>query len=370
MIRKDPPETSGAVIKRARTASPTNEQQIIISAGNNEKEQGLIRTVTRTSGLDAPIVSLAGAHGGEILACRFDPSGQNIAAVSADRTVSLWRTYPPNTNYGQITGLHKSAITDVQWSLLSTSLYTVAADGNLCISDVTTGQRVKRIKAHRGVINGLDRIATGGTELLVTGGDDGHVRIWDVGSDGQGEDAKEPIKEWNIGFPITAVAWSADGSQVYAGGLDNCIHVYDLRTKEKLHTLKGHVDTPTSISLSPGQGNYILTPSFSSVTLIHDVRPFSPHPHRVYRQLHGAPAGFESALSRGAWSKYDGGKKVAVGGADRAVTVWDVESGRILYKLPGHKGTVTCVEFHPKEPIVLTGSKDGTMLLGEIDPNL
>lgn len=82
MIRKDPPETSGAVIKRARTASPTNEQQIIISAGNNEKEQGLIRTVTRTSGLDvcerfsigrvswwlivdlqAPIVSLAGAHG-------------------------------------------------------------------------------------------------------------------------------------------------------------------------------------------------------------------------------------------------------------------------------------------------------------------
>lgn len=60
-----------------------------------------------------------------------------------------------------------------------------------------------------------------------------------------------------------------------------------------------------------------------------------------------------------------------MGGADRSVTVWDVESGRILYKvrgaalcppqivrsdecriqLPGHKGTVTCVEFHPKEPI-------------------
>lgn len=54
---------------------------------------------------------------------------------------------------------------------------------------------------------------------------------------------------------------------------------------------------------------------------------------RIYRQLHGAPAGFENALSRGAWSKYDGGKKVAVGGADRAVTVWDVESGRILYKV-------------------------------------
>lgn len=144
---------------------------------------------------------------------------------SNNRVKALWRTYPPNTNYGQLTGLHKTAITDVQWSLLSTSLYTIGADGNLCISDVTTGERVKRIKAHRGVINGLDRIATGGTELLVTGGDDGHVRVWDVGSDGQGDDAKEPIKEWNIGFPVTAVAWSADGSQVYLGGLDNCIHV-------------------------------------------------------------------------------------------------------------------------------------------------
>lgn len=54
---------------------------------------------------------------------------------------------------------------------------------------------------------------------------------------------------------------------------------------------------------------------------------------RIYRQLQGAPSGFENVLARVAWSKYDGGKKVAVGGADRAVTVWDVETGRILYKV-------------------------------------
>jgi Prp8 binding protein len=98
---------------------------------------------------------------------------------------------------------------------------------------------------------------------------------------------------------------------------------------------------------------------------------------------------------------------VGVGGADRTVTIWEVESGRVLYKvngsrfrcplrvlapydklqLPGHKGTVTAVDFHPKEPVgklilsfvphgyalircpfvVLTASTDATMLLGEID---
>lgn len=67
--------------------------------------------------------------------------------------------------------------------------------------------------------------------------------------------------------------------------------------------------------------------------------------------LLGAPAGFENALLKGTWSRSDGGGRVAVGGADRTVTVWNVESGQIQYKLPGHRGTVTCVDFHPKEPI-------------------
>lgn len=28
---------------------------------------------------------------------------------------------------------------------------------------------------------------------------------------------------------------------------------------------------------------------------------------------------------------------MAVGGGDRTVTIWDVEKGNVLYKLPGHR---------------------------------
>lgn len=31
--------------------------------------------------------------------------------------------------------------------------------------------------------------------------------------------------------------------------------------------------------------------------------------------------------------------------------IWDFSSRKILYKLPGHKGCVNEVDFHPKEPI-------------------
>ncbi|KZV79829.1 hypothetical protein EXIGLDRAFT_781796 [Exidia glandulosa HHB12029] len=51
---------SGAVIKRARGPSPPRNQIAISSAGEDSK--GLVRTIQRTSGLEAPIVSLAGAH--------------------------------------------------------------------------------------------------------------------------------------------------------------------------------------------------------------------------------------------------------------------------------------------------------------------
>ncbi|KAF9498859.1 WD40 repeat-like protein [Pleurotus eryngii] len=365
--RERSPPSDGVLIKRARSSTPPTSQ-LAISSSNDERQKGLVRTVKRTSSLEAPIISLTGAHSGEILSCRFDPTGQNIAACSADRSVSLWKTYPPNTNYGLISSLTKAPILDLQWSLFSPTIYTVSADHTLCSIDVNTGQRTRKVRAHREIINALDRtMASGsGTELLATGSDDGTVKIWESDDDGV---TKLPISSFEIGCPVTAVAWSADGANVYIGALDNEIHVYDIRKGQEVYSLMGHTDTPTSLSVSPN-GFYLLSPSLSSQTIVHDVRPFSPSPSRIHRVLTGAPAGFENTLLKAAWSKDDSGQRVAVGGADRMVTIWEVESGKILYKLPGHKGTVTAVDFHPKEPIILTGSKDGTMLLGEIEPGV
>ena len=45
------------------------------------------------------------------------------------------------------------------------------------------------------------------------------------------------------------------------------------------------------------------------------------------------------------------GSKVSAGSSDRFVYIWDTTSRRVLYKLPGHKGSVNEVCFHPKEPI-------------------
>ena len=49
------------MVKRAK-ATPPPSNQIAISSANDDRNKGLIRTVQRTSNLEAPIVSLAGAH--------------------------------------------------------------------------------------------------------------------------------------------------------------------------------------------------------------------------------------------------------------------------------------------------------------------
>jgi Prp8 binding protein len=136
---------------------------------------------------------------------------------------ALWRTYPPNTNYGLLPSLHKATITDIHWSLFSSLIYTVSADHTMIYTDVATGERTRKIRAHRGIINTLDRTMGGGagTELVATGSDDGTVKIWEGGH----EASKQAVATFELGCPVTAVCWSADGSNLYIGALDNEIHV-------------------------------------------------------------------------------------------------------------------------------------------------
>jgi Prp8 binding protein len=95
----------------------------------------------------------------------------------------------------------------------------------------------------------------------------------------------------------------------------------------------GHTDTISGLSVSPS-GSHLLSSSFDNTVRIWDIRPFAPVANpgqttspRLHRTLLGAPAGFDSQLRKPAWEP--SGERVAVGGADRSVTIWDVESAQV-----------------------------------------
>lgn len=118
----------------------------------------------------------------------------------------------------------------------------------------------------------------------------------------------------------------------------------------------------TGMQLSP-DGSYLLTNSMDCTLRIWDMRPYAPQ-NRCVKILEGHQHNFEKNLLRCSWSA--DGSMVTAGSSDCMVNIWDTTTRWIVYKLPGHTGSVNECAFHPREPIVGSCSSDKQIYLGEI----
>ncbi|XP_071451309.1 U5 small nuclear ribonucleoprotein 40 kDa protein [Hetaerina americana] len=320
-------------------------------------------TGPRNSSLLAPIMLLEG-HQGEIYTAEFHPEGQYLASSGFDRQIYIWNTYGECENVSAMSG-HTGAITELHFSTDGSSIYTASTDKMLGIWDIEAGVRVKKLKGHTSFVNSCHPTRRG-VPLVVSGSDDCSVRVWDPRQrSGGGSSSAITL---NAAYQVTAVSFNDTAEQVFSGGIDNDVKVWDLRKTGgsqpvPLMRLRGHSDTVTGLALSP-DGSYALSNAMDSILRIWDVRPYAP-PERCVKILAGHHHNFEKNLLRCAWSP--DGSQVSAGSADRFLYIWDTTSRRVLYKLPGHKGSVNDVHFHPKEPIILSASSDKNIFLGEIE---
>ncbi|KAF2668695.1 WD40 repeat-like protein [Microthyrium microscopicum] len=344
--------SSGQVVKRQKSDTNMNTRAIAVRGGNTQSG-ALIQSGARASGLQSPVMELVG-HSGEVFATRFDHTGQFIASGSMDRTILLWRAQDDCANYGSLGG-HKGAILDLHWSRDSRVLFSASADMMLASWDLETGVRIRRHTGHEEVINTMD-VSKRGEEVLVSGSDDGYIGLWDSRQ-------KEAIDFIETDFPVTAVALSEAGNELYSGGIDNDIRVWDIRKKSVAYSLIGHHDTITSLRVSP-DSQTLLSNSHDSTVRTWDIRPFAPVDRKL-KTYDGAPTGMEKNLLKANWDAK--GQKIIAGSGDHSVTVWDTNSGKLLFKLPGHKGAVNDVQFSPiDDQVVVSGSSDRMVMLGEL----
>ena len=211
-----------------------------------------------------------------------------------------------------------------------------------------------RLKGHTSFVNSVDGTRKG-DQFIATGSDDGTIKMFDIRR-------KDAVKNFNNTYQVTSVAFSEGVDQIFSGGIDNEIKVWDLRRDACVNSLRGHTDTITSLALSP-DGCYLLSNAMDNTVRIFDVRPFAPI-ERCIKVFLGAQHNFEKNLLKAHW--HSSGQRICCGSADKFVYVWDVVSRRIMYKLPGHTGSVNEVDFHPSEPIISSCSSDKTIYLGEL----
>uniref|UniRef100_A0A1A9X086 U5 small nuclear ribonucleoprotein 40 kDa protein n=1 Tax=Glossina brevipalpis TaxID=37001 RepID=A0A1A9X086_9MUSC len=341
----------------------TNRDKALMEAG-----------VRRTSNLMAPIMLLEG-HQGEIYTTEFHPKGEMLLSSGFDRQICkfysrsmcpidfilclrhilvIWNVYGECENIMVMSG-HTGAILEAHFNTDGSQIFTCSTDKTLAIWDIVTGQRIRRLKGHSNFVNTVHGTRRG-MQMLCSGADDRTVRLWDSRK-------KLSTLTLEASYQVTSATFNDIGDQIISGGIDNGIKVWDIRKQEVLHHLKGHTDTITGISLSP-DGSYILSNSMDNTLRIWDIRPYVPG-ERCVKIFQGHQHNFEKNLLRCAWSP--DGSKISAGSADRFVYIWDTTSRRILYKLPGHSGSVNDVDFSSKEPLILSGSSDKTLYLGEIE---
>ncbi|PVU88623.1 hypothetical protein BB561_005760 [Smittium simulii] len=338
---------ASALIKRAKTEQdePVRTQTVSV-------------TVNRSSDLLAPNVQLTG-HQGEIFSCKFSPSGENFISSSMDRTILLWKTFGECKNYGVLKP-HNNAILQVLWSQDGERICSASADKTVALSDAVSGARIKKYKEHTSIVNcvAMQHKYTGETDIIASGSDDGYVLVWDSRH-------KKSTNHLEYKLPITALYYNLSGDILFSGSVDNTINAWDMRKNEILYTLSGHTDTITGLEVGPKTGDYLISASDDSSIILWDIRPFCSNPTRVTNIFYGAPHTAGNSLIRPSFSKDE--SRIASGGTDRCVSVWDINTTNLTYKLPGHKGTVNQVDFHPNQPILLSASTDKTMFLGELD---
>ena len=238
--------------------------------------------------------------------------------------------------------------------------------------DLESGLRIRRHEGHEEVVNCL-AVSKRGEQMLVSGSDDGYIGLWDPRQ-------KHAVDFIATDFPIASVAITEAGNELYTGSIDNDIKAWDIRKQAVVYAMPGHTDTVTSLEISP-DSQALLSYSHDGLAKTWDIRPFAPVDRHI-RSFSGAPSGLEKNLIRASWDTKGG--RIAAGGGDGTACVWDAQTTKLLFKLPGHKGTVNDVRFATGEEIskssrnaqspstmcllylVVSGSSDRTLILGEL----
>jgi len=172
------------------------------------------------------------------------------------KNIVLWNTFDECKNYAVLSGGHKGAILDIQYSGLGDHIYSCSTDKNVIIWDAASGARIKKLKGHQSFVNACSASRDQNKALLCSVSDDRNIKLWDTRK-------RTVASSFKDDYQLTAVTFNESSDQVIVGGIENVLKVYDLRKNKVLYTMPGHFDTITSLSLSP-DGSHVLSNSMDN----------------------------------------------------------------------------------------------------------
>jgi WD40 repeat protein len=348
-----------------------------------------------------PLRTLDSHPGAPVNALAFRPDGSALATASEDGLVRVWRlaegTHEPEVETFNL----ESPVRAVAFSRKGKKLLAAGTEsGVVAVWEVTSRRLVHRFR-HDNKVNAI-AFNPAIPNRLVSASDDGTVRVWQPEDEG----ASAPRRVLPHGFPVTALAFKADGKvlatvsedsairlwygeagqvrsmllghavgitgsvrvvafhpdghQLVTGNGDMRVNVWDVNGVVPLHSYSGHKNRITAVTFRPHHNDQLATSSDDGTVKVWDLKP------RVQALLQAGAGPQGSQLYSVSFSA--DGKSVAAGGSDGWAKVWDTRSGReTVNATTGHRQTVRSVAFRADGKQVVTGSDDATARVWDAD---
>jgi WD40 repeat protein len=149
------------------------------------------------------------------------------------------------------------------------------------------------------------------------------------------------------------VAFSPDGGQLAATGLDNTVSVFDASTGDQLLILKGNTAPVVQLAFNP-QGTQLAGASEGGV-IVWDLAT-----GKEVLTLNEAGPIFATAFS-------PDGKRLATGGLRRGAALWDAATGEQIFAFFGHTRPVSQWPIARDGARLATASGDGTVKIWDAE---
>ena len=322
--------------------------------GRADRAYPSMELVDLQSGIAGSIVS---RDEGILSAIEISPDGELMAFQVGVSTVKLvdtrgWRVRYAFDANAESTSSSRSFSRHLV-SVKSAPAVAFLSDGNTVVGELESGGirvwdartgEVKKAFAEDAETGSIAEISSNGSVLAEISGDE-IVRVWNVGT---GMHVDVP----STNGPAVAVAVSGNG-QVLAIAYSNQIelfNVYDPKPQPIGAPIQGHVDC---ITLS-FDGKLL-----AGATAQGDVRVWNREDGLLRKDF---PVGFAVSTMRFAPQN----DALVIGGKDGRVSLWNLQSGAVIFESKKHSATVGAIAFSPDGKLMATGSDDRTAIIWEV----